>query len=493
MSVDQNGKPAGKPIERRDFIKNAALGMSAMAIGMVALGCSSSSSSTALGTTQPSNKPFTFAVVTDIHILDGILLGDSGSYYTNYIESDPKMLDMSPQTVDVAFAAIMQHTPTPSFVLIPGDLTKDGEYVDHLVVAGKLSVLASAGIPVYVVPGNHDINNPAAVSYLDPATTSLGAPVPNISPAQFKSIYGPYGYNNALYQDPNSLSYIAEPVAGLWLFAIDSCEYQSNPALGTGEPVTNGKISASTLAWLQTYLAAAKSLGKVVIGMEHHLLMEHFVGQESFFQAYILDNYTTVTPALAAAGLGLVFTGHFHANSVAYNGNSQAPLWDVSTGSTVITPCPFRFVTANLAAKTFNITTSTVKSIPEYPNPTTVGSTMGWSEYEYGFLMTNMPFVATGMLTQLGVPSALLTGLQLPFAFSVSMGAFYAGNPTITDTTNPNYTDYYAPTNTIIQEMLAFSGGTTQQNALVQQLGAAINQIWKPNRTIDDNNLTITL
>jgi 3',5'-cyclic AMP phosphodiesterase CpdA len=464
MSVEKHETPEGKAIERRDFIKRAAIGMSAMALGLVALGCNGSSSSST-GTT--SSQPLTFAVITDIHVLDGDLLGDSGTAYDTYVAADPKMLNLSEDTLDVALASIL--SAKPSFVIIPGDLTKDGEYVDHLVVAGRLSVLVAAGIPVYVVPGNHDINNPSAYNYL------TNAAAPNITPSQFQAIYGPYGYSTALYKDPNSLSYIAEPAPGLWLFAIDSCEYQNNLTLGT--PVTAGQIGASTLTWLESHLALAQAQGKVVIGMEHHLIMEHFTGQETFFPDYILSNYLTAGPALAAAGLNLIFTGHFHANDVAQTTYSNGfTLTDVATGSTVIAPCPYRFVTANLSAKTFKITTSTVGSLPDNPDYATSSL---WQTYEDTFIYNGMNGVAQAMLeaAPYAVPAA--TAQEISPAFATAIAAFYAGDPTFSN----------APASIVtLTDALVGSANTE-----VAQLGAAIMQIWKPNATLDDNNLTITL
>jgi len=70
--------------------------------------------------------------------------------------------------------------------------------------------------------------------------TSPPTPVERVSPSLFKRIYDEYGYREAIAQDPSSLSYVAEPAPGIWLFAIDSAEYGNNEALG--HPVTAGRI-----------------------------------------------------------------------------------------------------------------------------------------------------------------------------------------------------------------------------------------------------------
>jgi 3',5'-cyclic AMP phosphodiesterase CpdA len=454
-----------KEVGRREFIKNAAVGAAAMAMGMVALGCSSGIGA---GSTTSSGQVVSFAVLSDIHVLDAGALGDSGPAFTAYVAGDRKMLAQSEETLDVALADIMSHRP--SFLLISGDLTKDGEQVDHLVVAGKLAALLSAGIAVYVIPGNHDVNNPDAVSYLNLGAT--GVSVPTVTAAQFQSIYGPYGYNSALYADPNSLSYIAEPAPGLWLFAIDSAIYNNN--IANGSPTTGGQISAATLAWIQTYLAKAKALGKVVIGMEHHPIMEHFQGMATFFPDYVLADYQSVGNALADAGLNLIFTGHFHANDVAQTRYADGSiLTDCSTGSTVTPACPYRFVTANLGTRTFKITTSTVGSIPDYPTSAL------WQGYESSFIMGGMIDLATAMLEAAPYNVDPTDAASVAPLFATAMVAFYAGNPDFAN----------APT-AIQQGTQALMASSNPEFA---ELGDAIMAIWKPGATIDDNNLTVIL
>ena len=432
--------------------------------GLVSCGGSSSTPAPVVA------QPVSFAVLSDIHVLDAGALGDSGPAFAAYLAGDRKMLPESEETLDFALADVVSHKP--SFVLICGDLTKDGEQVDHLVVASKLAALEAAGISVYVVPGNHDINNPNAVSYLNLDANGNPTPVAQVTPAEFQTIYAPYGYNAAIATDPTSLSYIAEPAPGLWLFAIDSCEYTDN--IANNYPTTAGTIQASTLAWIQTNLAKAKSLGKVAIGMEHHPVMEHFQGMATFFPEYVITNYKSTGQALADAGLNLMFTGHFHANDVAQTTFSDgAMLTDCSTGSTVTPPCPYRFVTANLSAKTFKISTSTVTAIPAYP------TAAAWQGYETPFIMGGLTNLGTGMLeaAPFGLPAVEATAIAPLFA--TAMTAFYAGDPTFAN----------APA-AVQQGTTAMMASTDPEEAM---LGDALMAIWKPGSTLDDNNLTITL
>jgi len=229
-----------------------------------------------------------------------------------------------------------------------------------------------------------------------------------------------------------------------------------------------------TLAWIQTYLAQAKTLGKVVIGMEHHPIMEHFQGMETFFPEYILTDYATVGQALANAGLNLLFTGHFHANDIARTTySSGSVLTDCSTGSTVTAPCPYRFVTADLGTRSFSITTATVASIPDYP------TTASWDTYEDTFLMSGMTDLATAMLEAAPYSVDATHAAAVAPLFATAMVAFYAGNPK------------FASASAAIQQ--GTEALMASSNAEYAQLGNAIMAIWKPNATLDDNTLTVTL
>ncbi len=64
------------------------------------------------------------------------------------------------------------------------------------------------------------------------------------------------GYGAAIAQDPDSLSYVAEPVQGLRILALDSNRYKENPP--GHHPIAGGAFSEQTLAWIQTQLITAQ-------------------------------------------------------------------------------------------------------------------------------------------------------------------------------------------------------------------------------------------
>ncbi|MGE5480591.1 MAG: metallophosphoesterase family protein [Chloroflexota bacterium] len=305
---------------------------------------------------SPSNSgqpETTIAVASDLHSYD-LSLGHSGEAWKEYLAMDRKLLDENEAIFD-AFVQEMKNNSGVKIILIPGDLTKDGEEASHVKLAGKLRELEKAGKKIFVIPGNHDIANPGSRSYHTDASEST----PNITADKFATIYAEFGYSEAVSRDPNSLSYIVEPTPGVWIFALDAAKYRENP--GQPAAVPSGKFRPETITWMRQKLSEGKSLGKVLIGFMHFGLVEHFTGQKtlSVSSEYVLDDWNTVAPQLMDAGLNLVFTGHFHANDItAYQAGGKT-LYDVETASLVGYPSSYRVVkitrgNASVSTKTIN-------------------------------------------------------------------------------------------------------------------------------------------
>jgi 3',5'-cyclic AMP phosphodiesterase CpdA len=276
-----------------------------------------------------------FAVISDTHYYD-TALGDTGEAFEKYLANDRKLLTESRDILDAAIDDIL--ASDAQFVLVSGDLTKDGEKQNHEQVAAELKKLTDKGIKVYVAPGNHDVMNPRAYSYSGGATAS----VPSVTAGEFAQIYGGLGYGNALYRDEGSLSYVAEPVPGLWLVCMDSTRWYDNEP--GKKPVTAGKFTQAEEDWLAGMLRNAKDEGKAVMVMMHHGVVEHWAGQSRLHPEYLISDYRHVAQMLASWDVRLVFTGHYHAQDVAKaDFGSKGFVYDVETGSLVTDPCPVRY------------------------------------------------------------------------------------------------------------------------------------------------------
>ncbi|MGE5480590.1 MAG: metallophosphoesterase family protein [Chloroflexota bacterium] len=312
---------------------------------------------------SPSNPgdPLTMiAVISDPHSYD-LSLGHSGLAWQQYLMSDRKLLDENEAIFD-AFIKEMKCNRAIKVVLVCGDMTKDGEASSHSKMAGKLREIEKTGKRVYVIPGNHDVSNPFSRSY----HTDLSEPAPNITAAQFASIYDDFGYKEAIARDPNSLSYVVEPAPGVWIIAMDAARYRENTSTTL---VHDGKFYPETLAWIKQKLTEAKCKGKRVIGFMHHGMIEHFTGQKSLSVSaeYVIDDWNIVAPQLAGLGLRLVFTGHFHANDVTALSSGGNTIFDVETASLIGYPSSYRVV-GLMKNGMVNIWTKLIQTI-DYPIP----------------------------------------------------------------------------------------------------------------------------
>jgi 3',5'-cyclic AMP phosphodiesterase CpdA len=322
------------------------------------------------------------ATFSDVHYFVTNLLVHDGSAFQMYLAADRKLLLQSEAILDQVITEVNQ--AQPQIVLVPGDLTKDGELIGHQAMTIKLQQLKAAGAKVFVIPGNHDINNPHARSYDGDTTT----PVPSVTTAQFATLYAGFGYGDALARDPNSLSYVAEPVPGLWILAMDA----THPERSTStEPFTGGYFDTPRLNWIISQLAAARSQGKYVIGLMHHGLLEHYTGQKTLFPEYVLDDYQDVSQLFASYGMKVVFTGHYHAQDVVKASFSEGSLYDIETGSVVTYPCPYRLLTLETngtLAITSHAITNIAYNLGGVPFPT----------YASNYLHTGLIGIATYML-----------------------------------------------------------------------------------------------
>ena len=303
------------------------------------------------GDAEPAPYPdVRFAVLSDLHYYD-TSLGTEGAAFLEVFHSDRKLLLESRELLERAISEIEGASGLtaagdgetgnsgsgPQFVLVSGDLTKDGERTNHEQVASRLQQLVGQGVQVFVVPGNHDVNNPGAVRYVGDSTE----PVDTVSADEFAEIYANMGYGGALLRDGDSLSYVAEPVPGLWIVGLDSCRYRENQP--GQEEIFSGKISQETERWLAGVLAQALDGGKAVMVLTHHGVVEHWQGQAKLHPAYLIQDYRYMGRMLASWNVRLVFTGHYHAQDIVYGEFARGSLYDVETGSLVTPSCPVRF------------------------------------------------------------------------------------------------------------------------------------------------------
>ncbi|MDP4276391.1 MAG: metallophosphoesterase [Bacteroidota bacterium] len=351
------------------------------------------------------------AVISDIHLMHPSLLVKDGPAFQAYLAKDPKLLKYTYRLFQATVDKMIEQRP--DLVLIPGDLTKDGELIDHETVARLLRQLTIHGIKVVITVGNHDINNPEAMRFIGDKTV----PVPTVQADRIPFIYADFGFRNAISRDPNSLSYVCEPIKGLWIIAIDANMYYDNNNVSS---VTKGKIKPETLNWIETQLAKATSKNKLVIAMMHHGLIEHFTGQEQIDPGYVIEDWQHVSDRLIDDGLKVILTGHYHANDITYREHNGKRVYDVETGSLGQYPCTYRMLTIYGNHFTF-----------EKQNTTALMG--GWfDEYARTFITEKLVGYFTYLLTA-------KFGIQQPYASALAPYFQTAGMAHIAgDEYNPN-------------------------------------------------------
>ncbi len=240
-------------------------------------------------------------------------------------------------------------------VIISGDLTKDGELESHRALAKRLRAFKKSNPKshVYVINGNHDINNKNGKNYNTEDGKAVKAT--RTTPADFYNTY-----KDITYDDPTVVekfqpadgkqagqeSYVARPKKGYTLIAIDTCRYSSdNSGSGKDEHNTSGQISADLEAWVLKQIKAAKERGDTIIGLEHHNLLPHFQLESVVMVDYVIHDWKRLSTEFANAGMHYVFTGHEHAMDVAKATTQEGnDLYDFQTGAVCAYPSASRLV-----------------------------------------------------------------------------------------------------------------------------------------------------
>ncbi len=322
----------------------------------------------ALAAEKPQDMNLRIAVMSDLHYLSPDMIADTEDF-EHAFNSDRKLLKESSSVLHEMLERV--RADKPDILLVSGDLTKDGEQECHAALAKQLQQLQQdvPGLKIYVINGNHDIRNYNAKNF----NTADGKAVPatRTEPEDFKQIY------DFVYSDPTviatftpaegnkagGLSYVARPVEGLTIIAMDTCRYSSdNTSNGDDEHETSGAISADLEKWVIEQTAAAKARGDLVVGLEHHGLVPHFDVQPTILPMYLVNGYERIAQEYADAGMSVVFTGHMHAVDIAaMTTKAGNTFYDIETGSALTYPCPVRFV--DLRRSTVGGETNTYMSV----------------------------------------------------------------------------------------------------------------------------------
>ena len=287
-------------------------------------------------------------VIADPHVLAKSLI-EEGDAFDSMMVKQRKMIDLSEPIWNALMDTAMKYKP--ELVLIPGDLTKDSEKASHAIVVNGLQRLEAAGIKTLVIPGNHDIggNAKAYRGVVEEETESL-------KNTEWESTYS-WIYEHAVATDANSHSFASEPLTGVTVIGID----------GSDNNAGTGVLKPGTLEFVLAQADSAASQGRTIIAMAHWQVLEHFDMQGTLESACRFQNADALRDSLMAHGVHLVLTGHFHINSISTfrdtTGVTNDSIVEISSGSPITYPCPYRWLTLSQDKATIRVETEYLTSV----------------------------------------------------------------------------------------------------------------------------------
>lgn len=280
---------------------------------------------------EEAYTPPTLILATDLHY-QSHEAGDGGAAIQEFIAAcDGKVVEYLPELLDAFMDEVIE--ARPSALVLSGDITMNGERLNHLELSERLKKVQEAGIQVLVIPGNHDINNTNAAVYLGEQKTQAES----ITGGEFYEIYHEYGYDQAFSRDEASLSYAYALDEKNWLIMLDSAQY---------DPVNRveGRIKEETMEWMEGILKQAKEEGCFVLPIAHHNLMN----QSRMYPTQCeMENGPEVVTLLEKYQVPLFMSGHLHVQRIKkYKsepgvGEEAYGIFEIITDALSIPPCQY--------------------------------------------------------------------------------------------------------------------------------------------------------
>ena len=260
-------------------------------------------------------SPATLLIATVLHYLAPELT-DGGAYFQKVIQNaDGKMTNYSEELLEAFVRQVTREAPDT--LILSGDLTFNGEALSHQRLAEKLQRIEEAGIPVLVIPGNHDLENPMAAQFMEEGYR----PAESITAEQFAELYWDFGYHEALARDDASLSYVTELASNLRVLLVDANTVDAP-----------GAVTSQTLSWIKEQLQSAADCGAWVIAASHQNLLVH---NRLLTEGYVLEDPDRLLNLYERYPVICNLSGHIHLQHIAESVNG---LPEIATSSLAVSP-----------------------------------------------------------------------------------------------------------------------------------------------------------
>ena len=276
-------------------------------------------------------RPPRIILATDLHY-QSHKMDDGGEAFRKFVkECDGKVVQYLPELMDAFIEQVIREQPDA--LVLSGDITMNGEKVNHQELSQKLSKVRDAGIPVVVIPGNHDINNLHAALYTGEEKTAADS----VTPQEFYELYRTFGYDQAVSRDPASLSYLFRLDEKNSLLMLDTCQYEPYN-------LVEGMIREETLSWAEEELKKAAEEGIFVLPVGHHNLLAQ---SRMYTTQCALENQDEAIRLFQEYRLPLYLSGHLHVQRVRRHkaepgaDDREYGITEIITDALSIPPCQY--------------------------------------------------------------------------------------------------------------------------------------------------------
>ena len=273
------------------------------------------------GHAEASSSGFRAVIASDLHYIAPELTDGGPGYQQTLKNGDSKFMPYVEEITDAFLDEVL--ADPPDVVLLTGDLTFNGAEISHRRLAGKLQRLEDAGIPVLVLPGNHDVYNENAALYRGGSFER----VPFASGESFAEIYRDFGPGEALSADSDSLSYVWQLNEQVWIMMLD--ENTAHDFCG---------LSDRSFQWIEAQLQKAREEGRFVLVAGHQNVFQHSI----FRGGYVIQEAQRLQELLRRYGVPLCLCGHLHTQHVL----SEDGLTEIATSALCSYPCQYAVLTA---------------------------------------------------------------------------------------------------------------------------------------------------
>ena len=341
--------------------------------------------------------PVTLFVATDLHYLAPALTDHGPCFERSITYGDGKVMAYSEELVEAFVTQVIDRHPDA--LILSGDLSFNGERASHEALADKLARVEAAGIPVLVIPGNHDLNSRNAVRFVAESYEQ----VDSVTAEDFRAIYQPFGYDGALSRDSSSLSYVAGVSEDLRILMVD---------VNTSD--LPGAAGPQTLAWIEEQLAQARQDGCRVIAVSHQNLINH---SDLLTSGFNIVNANVLRMRYADAPVLCNLSGHIHMQHMSV---TNAGIWDIATSSLAVAPNQYGVLTVSergLSYRTEMVEVSAWAASKGLSDP----NLLDFSDYSEDFFKTNARRQALAVIAQDECPE------QLADFFANINAAYFAG------------------------------------------------------------------